>query len=72
MRHKNLEEIPCPCCGENSLRWAKARNHFTDIPFVWINCYTCDFEFGAGWNRTNHDHFLSDFECYLEYLNNNQ
>lgn len=72
MKYKSLEEIPCPCCGENSLRWVKAGSHTQDIPFIWITCYTCDFEFGAGWNRTSRDNLLSDFECYLEYLNNNK
>ena len=72
MKYKSLEEIPCPCCGENSLRWAKDRNYITGIPFVWINCYTCDFEFGAGWNRTNCENLLSDFECYLKNLNNDK
>lgn len=72
MEYKNLKEIPCPCCGENSLGWAKDKNYITGIPFIWITCDTCDFEFGAEWNRTNCENLLSDFECYLKNLNNNK
>jgi len=52
-KNKNLKEIPCPCCGENSLRWTKDRSYIPDIPFACITCDTCDFEFGAGWNKTS-------------------
>ena len=72
MEFKILEKFSRPCCGENSLGWAEDRSYTPDIPFVWITCNTCDFEFGAGWNRTSCDDLLSDFECYLKDLNNNK
>ena len=68
MINKNLKEIPCPCCGEKTLGWAIDESYMPDIPFVWITCNTCDFEFGAEWNKTNFDDLLSDFECYLKDL----
>lgn len=72
MEYKNLKEIPCPCCGENSLRWARDGSYMPDIPFILITCNTCDFEFGTGWNKTSCADLLSDFECYLKDLNNNK
>lgn len=72
MRYKSLEKFSCPCCGENSLKWTEDRRYMPDIPFVWITCNTCDFEFGAGWNKTNCNDLLYDFECYLKDLNNNK
>ena len=71
-KNKNLKEIPCPCCSEKTLGWAEDRSYMPDIPFVLITCDTCDFEFGAEWNKTNCDDLLSDFECYLKDLNNDK
>lgn len=70
MRYRNLKEIPCPCCSEKTLRWARDESYMSEISFIFITCDTCDFEFGAGWNKTNCDDLLSDFECYLKDLNN--
>lgn len=72
MRHRNLKEIPCLCCGEKTLRWARDESYMPDITFIWITCDTCDFEFGAGWNKTSRESLLSDFECYLKDLNNDK
>ena len=31
--------------------WVSARDgsYMPDIPFIWITCNTCDFDFGAEW-----------------------
>lgn len=65
MRYKNLKEIPCPCCGEKTLKWAKDGSYIPDIPFIWITCNTCDFDFGAEWKLTDYEDLLSQFEYYL-------
>lgn len=69
MINKNLKEIPCPCCGEKTLRWVRDGSYMPDIPFIWITCNTCDFDFGAEWKLTDCEDILSEFKYYL---NNNK
>ena len=70
MRYKNVNEITCPCCGEKTLRWARDKSYMPDIPFIWITCDTCDFDFGAEWKWTDYGDMLAEFEYYLKSLNN--
>ena len=66
MRYKDVDEITCPCCGEKTLRWARDRSYISDIPFIWIVCDTCDFDFGAEWKWTDYGDMLAEFKYYLK------
>lgn len=72
MRYKSLEKIPCPCCGEKTLKVVRDGSYMPDVPFIWITCDTCDFDFGAEWKLTDYGDMLSEFECYLKGLNNDK